>query len=115
MGSASIGSRRDDQNLLRTKLNDFLDQPGHARGPITQPMRFAAPVPFRGERGLVPVGRQRQRQRAGDCVGQMIPANAGEIDHFGTPRIRRLTRRSANQVAAPRFADEGEHESKYCE
>ena len=75
--SRRLRSGRDQDDLLRSEIDQFVDEANEARRPVAQAMRLAAPVALGCERDTVPVGREGQRQRCGDRVGQMIPADAG--------------------------------------
>ena len=110
MRSRRLRGGRDQDDLLRSEIDQLVDEANEARRPVAQAMRLAAPVALGCERDTVPVGREGQRQRCGDRVGQMIPADAGQIEHLGAPCVRGLRRRPPHETAPPRLRHQREHE-----
>ena len=88
MRAGRFGSRCHDERLFDADRRQLFQHPREAARPIAKAMRFAAPVGFRRERERVDVGDDRNAERRGDGIGQIVPADAREVDDLRAPGIR---------------------------
>ena len=108
MRSANVRGRRHDEDLLRAKIDGFLDEAPHARRPVAQPMRLTPPIGVGGERQWHGLADERSRQAARNHGGEVLAGDATQIQDFTAAFFRGFNRRPANELSTPRFDDERE-------
>jgi len=72
MGSGRIGRRGDENDLGDIQPLKLFHQAREASGTVAQPMRLTTPTRFGGKLNRMRVGEQRNGQRRGHCVGQVL-------------------------------------------
>ncbi len=109
-GPEHVGRGGHEDDLLGPESRELFDQAEEAAGPIAEAMGFSPPVRVGRKSDRVRLGRQRNRQRGGDRVGQVAASHSREIQELGPSRVGLRGGRPPHQIAASRFADEREDE-----